>query len=138
MVYTRQLDLVLEAVCDVKDITSQVEAILSDSKLNAGIVTIFCPGATGGVTTIEYEDGVIADLRQVLDELIPRGRDYQHHKRWGDDNGASHLRAALMGPSLTVPFVERRLTLGMWQQIIFINFDTRPRSRQVVVQIIGE
>jgi secondary thiamine-phosphate synthase enzyme len=138
MVFTRQLDLKLEPDCDVRDITSQVEAIVLDSGLGAGIVTVFCPGSTGGLTTIEYEDGVIADLRQVLDKLIPRGRDYQHHKRWGDDNGSSHLRAALMGPSLTVPFVERRLTLGEWQQIVFINFDTRPRSRQVVVQVMGE
>jgi len=138
MVFTRQLDLLLESECDVKDITSQVDETVLDSELSSGIVTIFCPGATGGLTTIEYEDGAVADLRQVLDELIPYDRDYQHHKRWGDDNGASHVRAALIGPSLTVPFVERRLTLGMWQQIVFINFDTRPRSRQVIVQVLGE
>jgi secondary thiamine-phosphate synthase enzyme len=138
MVFTRQLQLVLEADGDVKDITSQVEQAVLDSEMKAGVVTVFCPGATGGLTTIEYEEGAVADLRQILGELVPCDRDYQHHRRWGDDNGASHVRAALIGPSLAVPFVERRLTLGMWQQIIFINFDTRPRSRQVVVQIVGE
>jgi secondary thiamine-phosphate synthase enzyme len=138
MVFTRRLDLLLEAECDVEDITSQVAEIVLDSGLDAGIVTVFCPGATGGLTTIEYEDGVVTDLRQVLDELIPYDRDYQHHKRWGDDNGAAHIRAALIGPSLTVPFVERQLTLGTWQQIVFINLDTRPRSRRVVVQVMGE
>jgi secondary thiamine-phosphate synthase enzyme len=138
MVFTQQVDLYLEADCDVRDITSQVEQAVLDSGLQAGIVTVFCAGATGGLTTIEYEDGAVADLKEVLAELIPCNREYQHHRRWGDDNGASHVRAALIGPSLTVPFVDRRLTLGMWQQIIFMNFDTRPRSRQAIVQIIGE
>jgi secondary thiamine-phosphate synthase enzyme len=138
MVFTQQMELYLEADCDVRDITSQVEQAVLDSGLQAGIVTIFCPGATGGLTTIEYEDGAVADLKEVLSELIPCNREYQHHRRWGDDNGASHVRAALIGPSLTVPFVDRRLTLGMWQQIIFMNFDTRPRSRQAIVQIMGE
>ena len=138
MVFTQQIELYLEADCDVRDITSQVEQAVLDSGISAGVATVFCPGATGGVTTIEYEDGAVSDLREVLNELIPCNRDYQHHRRWGDDNGASHVRAALIGPSLTVPFVERRLTLGMWQQIIFINFDTRPRSRQVIIQVLGE
>ena len=138
MIFTRQMELDLEANCDVRDVTPQVDEAVLDSGLKAGVVTVFCPGATGGLTTIEYEDGAIADLKQILEELIPRGRDYQHHRRWGDDNGASHVRAALIGPSLTIPFVDRHMTLGMWQQIIFINFDTRPRSRQLVVQILGE
>jgi secondary thiamine-phosphate synthase enzyme len=138
MIFTRQMELKLEADCDVRDITPQVDEAVLDSGLKTGVVTVFCPGATGGLTTIEYEDGAIADLKQILEELIPRRRDYQHHKRWGDDNGASHVRAALVGPSLSIPFVDRRMTLGMWQQIIFINFDTRPRSRQLVVQILGE
>jgi secondary thiamine-phosphate synthase enzyme len=101
-------------------------------------VAVFCPGATGGLTTIEYESGVIADLQQVLDEIAPADRDYRHHLRWGDDNGSSHIRAALIGPSLSVPFVDGHLTLGTWQQIVFLDFDTRARSRRLVVQIVGE
>ena len=111
---------------------------VKESRLAAGIVTIFCPGSTGGLTTIEFEDGVIADLQQVLDEITPTDRDYRHHLRWHDDNGHSHIRAALIGPSLTVPFVDGALTLGTWQQIVFCDFDTSPRSRTLVVQIIGE
>jgi secondary thiamine-phosphate synthase enzyme len=106
--------------------------------LRSGVVTVFCPGSTGGLTTIEYESGVMEDLRQVLDEVVPPDRDYQHHLRWGDDNGSAHIRAALVGPSLTVPFVDGGLTLGTWQQIVFLDFDTRPRSRKLVVQVVGE
>ena len=138
MVITRELQLHMQANCDMQDITPQVEQAVQESALGAGIVTLFCPGSTGGLTTIEYESGVITDLQQILDEIVPLDRDYRHHLRWGDDNGHSHVRAALIGPSLTVPFVERRLTLGTWQQIVFVNFDTRPRSRQLVVQIMGE
>jgi secondary thiamine-phosphate synthase enzyme len=138
MVFTRQIDLYLEAECDVRDITSQVEQAVLDSAMRDGVVTVFCPGSTGGLTTIEYEDGAVADLKEVLSDLIPCNRDYQHHRRWGDDNGASHVRSALIGASLAVPFVDHRMTLGMWQQIIFINFDTRPRTRQVVIQVMGE
>jgi secondary thiamine-phosphate synthase enzyme len=108
------------------------------TQMKSGTVTIFCPGSTGGLTTIEYESGVVADLEHILEEVIPVDRDYRHHLRWGDDNGSSHIRAALIGPSLTVPFVQGQLTLGTWQQIVFLNFDTRSRSRRLVVQIIGE
>jgi secondary thiamine-phosphate synthase enzyme len=101
-------------------------------------VTIFCPGSTGGLTTIEFEDGVVADLQQVLDEITPPDRAYRHHLRWHDDNGHSHIRAALMGPSLTVPFVDGALTLGTWQQIVFCDFDTSPRTRTLVVQVMGD
>jgi len=138
MVITRELQLHMQANCDMQDITPQVEQAIQESELGAGIVTLFCPGSTGGLTSIEYESGVITDLQQILDEIVPLDRDYRHHLRWGDDNGHSHVRAALIGPSLTVPFVERRLTLGTWQQIVFVNFDTRPRSRRLVVQIMGE
>ena len=138
MVITRELTLQTRGNCDIQDITPQVEGAVGDSGLGSGIVTIFCPGATGGLTTIEYESGVVADLQQILDEIAPPDRDYRHHLRWHDDNGHAHVRAALVGPSLTVPFVEGRLTLGTWQQIVFLDFDTRPRSRQVVLQILGE
>jgi len=138
MVITQELDFRTRGHCDIQDITPQVADTVRDAGLRAGIVTVFCPGSTGGLTTIEYESGALADLQQVLDEVVPPGRDYRHHLRWGDDNGHSHVRSALVGPSLTVPFVEGRLTLGTWQQIVFLDFDTRPRSRRLVVQVMGE
>ena len=138
MVITQELNLHSEADCDVQDVTPQVEQAVRDSGLQAGTVTVFCTGSTGGLTTIEYESGVITDLQQVMEEIVPRDRDYRHHLRWDDDNGSAHIRAALLGPSLTVPFVEGQLTLGTWQQIVFINFDTRPRSRKLVLQMMGE
>ncbi len=138
MILTRELRLRTRGGYDVQDITAQVVRAVKESKLAAGIVTIFCPGSTGGMTTIEFEDGVIRDLQQVLDEITPPDRDYRHHLRWHDDNGHSHIRAALMGPSLTVPFVGGALTLGTWQQIVFCDFDTSPRSRTLVMQIMGE
>lgn len=138
MLTTHILELKTRAGYDVQDITPQIFRAVEESAITSGIVTIFCPGSTGGLTTLEFEPGVVADLRQVLDEIIPPDRDYQHHQRWGDDNGSSHVRAALMGPSLTVPFVDKRLALGTWQQIVFCEFDTRPRTRKLVVQIMGE
>ena len=138
MVITQELDLRTQGHCDIQDITSQVAGAVRETGLQEGIVTVFCPGSTGGLTTIEYESGVLSDLQQVLDDIAPPDRDYRHHLRWGDDNGHSHVRAALIGPSLTVPFVEGRLTLGTWQQIVFLDFDTRSRSRRLVVQVMGE
>jgi len=138
MIITKEISLRTQGYTDAEDITSLVAEQVRASGLRAGIVTIFCPGSTGGLTTIEYESGVITDLQQILDEIVPPDRNYRHHLRWGDDNGSSHIRAALIGPSLTVPFVDGRLTLGTWQQIIFLDFDTRPRSRQLVVQVMGE
>ncbi len=138
MIVTQELHVNTNGYCDVRDITVQVASAVKSSGLLAGIVTIFCPGSTGGLTTIEYESGAIADLKQVFDEIAPPDRDYVHHLRWGDDNGQSHVRAALVGPSLTVPFVEGNLTLGTWQQIVFLDFDTRARSRRLLIQIMGE
>ena len=138
MVITGELALETEGNTDFVDVTASVQDRIRESGLQAGIVTVFCPGATGGLTTVEWEDGVLADVRQVLDEIAPPDRDYRHHRRWGDDNGSAHVRAALMGPSLTVPFADGRLTLGTWQHIAFLDFDTRPRSRRLVVQIMGE
>ena len=138
MVITEELHLHTRGHCDIQDITSQVAGAVKDSGLQTGIVTIFCPGSTGGLTTIEYEDGALTDLQQVFDEIAPPDRDYRHHLRWGDDNGHSHVRSALIGPSLTVPFVEGHLTLGTWQQIVFLDFDTRSRSRRLVMQVMGE
>ena len=138
MVITEELALETAGHTDILDVTPLVQDKIRVSGLQAGIVTVFCPGATGGLTTVEWEDGVLADIRQVLDEIVPPDRDYRHHRRWGDDNGSAHVRAALMGPSLTVPFAGGRLTLGTWQHIVFLDFDTRPRSRRLVVQIMGE
>ncbi len=138
MIVNQELHLRTLGNCDVQDITPQVTEALQSSGLHSGIVTVFCPGATGGLTTIEHESGVVADLQHLLDDIVPAGRDYRHHLRWGDDNGHSHLRAALIGPSLTVPFVQGQLTLGTWQQIVFLDFDTSPRVRRLVVQIMGE
>lgn len=120
------------------DVTSETARAVAESRLQSGIVTVFCPGSTGGVTTIEFEPGVVSDISRLFDELAPRDAEYQHHLQWGDDNGHSHVRAGLLGPSLTVPFVSGRLTLGTWQQIVFVDFDTRGRSRSLVAQIIGE
>jgi secondary thiamine-phosphate synthase enzyme len=138
MIVTRELSLTSPGGYDVRDITDDVARAVTASKLTAGTVTVFCPGSTGALTTVEFESGMVMDLKQVLDEITPPDRDYRHHKRWGDDNGHSHIRAALIGPSLTVPIVQGKLTLGTWQQIVFCDFDTRPRERKLVVQIMGE
>lgn len=138
MVLTSELPVHSRGGFDVRDITSEAQKAVANSKLRAGTVTVFCPGSTGGLTTIEFEEGVVADLRQVLDEITPPDRDYRHHLRWGDDNGHSHIRAAMIGPSLTVPFVRGELTLGTWQQIVFCDFDTGPRERKLIIQVMGE
>lgn len=120
------------------DLTDAVAERVSASGVRDGTVTVFCPSSTSALTTIEFEAGALADLRRALDEIAPPDRDYQHNRRWGDGNGHAHLRAALLGPSLTVPFSDGTLRLGTWQQILFIDFDNRPRERRLVVQIMGE
>jgi secondary thiamine-phosphate synthase enzyme len=138
MVITSELHLQTEGHCDILDITSRVSDAVRACGLQNGTVTVFCPGSTGGLSTIEYESGALHDLEEVLDEIAPPDRDYRHHLRWGDDNGHSHVRSAMIGPSLTIPFVKGELTLGTWQQIVFLDFDTRPRSRRLVLQMMGE
>lgn len=123
---------------DARDITPDVAAAVSETGLAAGLATVFVVGSTAGVTTIEFEPGAVADLNGVFERLAPRHGEYAHHLRWGDDNGSSHLRAALLGPSLSVPFERGRLILGTWQQIVLLEFDTRPRTRKYVVQVMGE
>ena len=123
---------------DVNDITDEVAEAIRRSELKDGTVTIFCPSSTSALTTIEYESGCVSDLRRLFDEIIPADREYAHNARWGDGNGHSHIRAALLGASLTVPFIGGRMTLGTWQQIIHVDFDNRPRQRQLVVQMMGE
>lgn len=138
MVVTHRRDVATRGQGDAHDITDLVSAAVDDSGLAAGIATVFVVGSTAAVTTIEFEPGAIADLNRLLEQIAPRGADYRHHLRWGDDNGSSHVRAALLGPSLTVPFAERKLMLGTWQQILVLELDTRPRKREIVIQIVGE
>lgn len=138
MIITETIELRTRGDADMHDITAEVAAKVRESGARSGIVTVFCPGSTGGVTTIEYESGALADLKRTFDDIVPADRDYAHNRRWGDGNGHSHVRAALLGPSLTVPFVDGELALGTWQQITFCDFDNRPRSRRLVVQIVGE
>ena len=111
---------------------------VASSGIVSGLVTVFVVGSTAAVTTLEFEPGVVADLDRALDKVAPRHGDYQHHLRWGDDNGSAHVRAGIVGPSLSVPFRETRLLLGTWQQIAVVEFDTRPRARACVLQIIGD
>jgi secondary thiamine-phosphate synthase enzyme len=138
VVVTHRIDISTKGQGDARDITPEVARLVAESKLNAGIATVFVVGSTAGVTTIEFEPGAVFDLNQVLEELAPRDGEYRHHLRWGDDNGSSHVRASLLGPSLTVPFAKGELTLGTWQQIMLLEFDTRPRKREIVVQVLGE
>jgi secondary thiamine-phosphate synthase enzyme len=123
---------------DAHDLTKIVGDAVRASNLHAGIATIFVVGSTAGITTIEFEPGAVADFNALFERLAPRGDDYRHHLRWGDDNGSSHVRAALLGPSLTIPFDNGGLLLGTWQQILLLEFDTRPRRREIVVQLVGE
>jgi len=138
MIATQKFEVSTNGQGDARDITENVAAAVAASQTRAGIASVFVVGSTAGITTIEFEPGAIADLNGLFERLAPRGGEYRHHLRWGDDNGSSHVRAALLGPSLTVPFADGALTLGTWQQIMLLEFDTRPRRREIVVQIIGE
>lgn len=137
-VVTKNLKLSTQGESDVRDLTDDVAEAVRASGVRDGTVTVFVPGSTAGVTTIEFEDGVVRDLCDAIDRVAPRGIPYAHDARWGDMNGYSHVRASLVGPSLVVPFREKRLLLGRWQQIVFIDFDNRPRKRELVLQIMGE
>ena len=138
MIVTSNISFQTRGDCDIIDITSQVAGQVAESGINSGTVTVFVPGSTAGVTTIEYESGLVTDLQQMWERIVPRNIPYNHDRRWGDGNGHSHVRASMLGPSLVIPFTDGRLTLGTWQQIIMVDFDNRPRSRQVVLQIMGE
>ena len=122
---------------DVHDLTAEVAAVVAESGVPNGQVLVVTPGSTAAITTIEFESGAVADLARVIDEIAPTGAHYDHDARWGDGNGYSHVRAALLGPSLTVPVVDGELVLGTWQQIILCDFDNRPRNRRIVVQVSG-
>jgi secondary thiamine-phosphate synthase enzyme len=137
-VQTYPLRLSTDGQTDVRDITDAVQTTVGRSKLRAGTATVFCPSSTSALTTLEYEPGCVSDLKRMFEELLPSSREYAHNAAWDDGNGHSHLRAALLGPSLTVPFTGGRLTLGTWQQIIYVDFDIRPRQRELIVQLIGD
>ena len=138
MVYSDTFPLRTKGFSDTIDITGKVTRVIQHSGIKNGLVTVFCKGSTGSITTIEYESGVIKDLQKALEKIVPSNIPYEHDKRWGDGNGFSHVRAALMKPSLTVPLIKQQLILGTWQQIVFMDFDNRNRQREIVVHIIGE
>ena len=138
MIVTESISFQTKGECDIIDITPQVTQQLAETNINNGTVTLFVAGSTAGVSTIEYEPGLIADFKSMWERIVPKNITYNHDRRWGDGNGHSHVRASLLSASLVVPFTDKNLTLGTWQQIILVDFDNRSRSRQVVLQIIGE
>jgi len=134
---TAKIEIATTGGTDVLDLTEQVMAFVSESGITDGLLVVFTPGSTAGVTTIEYESGALEDLRRALDRVAPMGGEYEHNLRWGDGNGYSHVRGALVGPSLAVPVVAGRPDLGTWQQIVLCDFDNRPRQRQIRLQALG-
>jgi secondary thiamine-phosphate synthase enzyme len=138
MVHTTRRRVDTKGQGDAHDLTSAVAEAVATSAIGHGIVTVTVVGSTAGLTTIEFEPGALWDLNRVLERLAPREGEYRHHLRWGDDNGSSHVRGALIGPSVTVPVIAGQPALGTWQQIALLEFDTRPRQREVIVQVLGE
>jgi len=137
-VITKKIHLSTKGDTDIINITDKVLSIVSRSDLKDGSVTVFVPGATAGITTVEYEPGLVQDLKTYFEKIAPKSGIYQHNTKWGDGNGYAHVRASFLGPGITVPIVNNQMQLGKWQQIIFIDFDNRPREREIIVQIIGE
>jgi len=123
---------------EIIDVTDKVQEIVTRTKVKDGLACVFVVGSTAAVTTVEHEPGLVADMHAAMERLYPRGMDYEHHRRWGDGNGHSHIRASFVGPSLTVPVVDGRLLLGTWQQIVFMEFDNKPRTRELAVQVVGQ
>jgi secondary thiamine-phosphate synthase enzyme len=138
MVATHTIDVRTKGQGDVRDLTDAVSRAVTAAGLSAGIAAVFVTGSTAGVTTIEFEPGAVSDLDRAFDRIAPRRGEYAHHLRWGDDNGSSHVRAAMLGPSVTIPVAGGRLALGTWQQVVLVEFDTGPRDRHVVVQLLGD
>ncbi len=137
MHFVKSIDIETEGFSDVIDVTERATEAVASSGVVNGLLTLFVPGSTAAVTTIEFEPGVVADLKEAIERVAPEGLRYSHDARWGDGNGFSHVRAAFMKPSLTVPIVDRALTLGTWQQLVLIDFDNRPRKRALLLQVIG-
>ena len=138
MIVTKKISLQTKGQCDIIDITPQVEQQLNETDINSGTVTVFIAGSTAGLSTMEFESGLLSDFKDMWERNIPQNISYDHDRRWGDGNGYSHVRASLLGASLVVPFNDKKLTLGTWQQIVLVDFDNRPRSRQVILQVMGE
>ena len=139
MVKTHKIQISTRGDCDIVDITDDIAQVLSKSSIHDGVVTVFNVGSTAGITTTEYEPGLVkCDIKAMFEKIAPANGHYEHEKTWHDDNGYSHARATLLGPSLSVPVVDDKMTLGTWQQIILIDFDTRPRKRTIICQIVGE
>ena len=124
--------------CDIVDLTAKISEHIEHAKISQGLVSVFVSGSTAGITTIENESGLVQDLKELVEKLIPSNRRYHHDDRWGDDNGFSHLRASLFGPSISIPIENGRPLLGTWQQVILLDFDNRPRTREIIVQVVGE
>lgn len=137
-IFTKKLNFHMNEDVDIKDITSEIENFIQEKKLKNGFAVIFSVGSTAAISTMEYEPGLVKDIQSALERIAPSNIYYEHHKTWHDYNGKSHVRATILGPSLIVPFVNGKLTLGTWQQIVVINLDTRAREREVVIQLIGE
>ncbi len=138
MLETRTVVFSTAAEMDVVDVTKDVSDILNEAAVSDGVVTVFVPGSTGGVTTMEFEPGLVKDMQELFEKIVPRDHYYHHEERWHDKNGHSHVRASLIGPSVTIPFRDKRLMLGTWQQIVFFDFDVRARERELIVHINGE
>jgi secondary thiamine-phosphate synthase enzyme len=124
--------------CDIVDLTAKINEHIEHTKIRQGLVSVFVSGSTAGITTVEHEPGLVQDLKELVEKLIPSNRRYHHDDRWGDDNGFSHLRASLFGPSISIPIENGRPLLGTWQQVILLDFDNRPRTREIIVQVVGE
>jgi secondary thiamine-phosphate synthase enzyme len=138
MIISSEIILRTQGNSDIIDITSKVQKCIADSGMRSGIATVFITHSTVGITTIEFEPGLVSDLQKAWDRLVPKNIRYDHDAHWGDGNGYAHVRASLLGASLTLPFTDNKLVLGTWQQIIIVDFDNRPRERKIVIQIIGE
>jgi secondary thiamine-phosphate synthase enzyme len=136
--YNGEINIKTHGEVDIIDITGQIQNIVNKSKIKNGICCVFVPGSTGSITTIEYEPGLKKDFPRALQKIAPKGEHYDHHETWHDDNGHSHVRASLMGPSINIPIIENRIIHGTWQQIVFVELDTSPRNRNLIVQIVGE
>jgi secondary thiamine-phosphate synthase enzyme len=137
-VYCGEVNIETNGDVDIVDITSDVQDVVSKSKIKDGVVCVFIPGSTGSITSIEYEPGLMKDFPRALEKIAPKGIHYDHHETWHDDNGHSHVRASLMGPSTTFPIKNGKLIHGTWQQLVFVELDTGPRNRNIIVQIVGE
>jgi len=137
-VNTKRIQVSTHGQGETINVTSEIAREVNNSGVNSGTVTVFIPGSTAGIAAIEFEPGLLTDMKAMWERVIPSNIDYEHNKAWGDGNGHSHVRASLLGPSMTIPFVNKRLTLGTWQQIVITDFDVRPRSREIILQIMGE